>query len=75
MAFDEIMKVLKKFPDFQKYEIPSEMQYTLPDNEILTQQQGLKTQYLCGFADTKNREALHLYIKLTSNGAGFCAEV
>ena len=40
-----------------------------PDNEVITEQQGLKTQCLCGFADTKNREALHLYIKLTSNGA------
>lgn len=36
---------------------------TNPYDEVVTQQQGLKTQYLCGLEDLKNREGVHLYIK------------
>ena len=54
---------------------PKEVCLDIPDDEVLAERKKLKTQCLCGFADTKNREALHLYIKLTSNDAGFCAEV
>jgi len=47
----------------------------VPDNEVLTERKRLKSPYLCGFADFEKRRKLHLYIKLTSNGAEFCAEM
>lgn len=46
-----------------------------PDNEKLTERKRLKSPYLCGFQDLAERRKLYLYIKLTSNGAGFCAEM
>lgn len=47
----------------------------IPHNEVLTERKRLKSPYLCGFADFEKRRKLHLYIKLTSNGAEFCAEM
>lgn len=40
-----------------------------PDNEVLTERKRVKSPYLCGFEDFEKRRKLHLYIKLTSNGA------
>ena len=47
----------------------------VPDNEVLTERKRLKSPYLCGLRDLEERRKLHLYIKLTSNGAEFCAEM
>ncbi len=47
----------------------------IPDNEVLTERKRLKSPCLCGFVDFEKRSKIHLYIKLTSNGAGFCAEM
>lgn len=46
-----------------------------PDDEILTERKKLKSPYLCGFQDLARRRKIHLYIKLTSNGAEFRAEM
>lgn len=48
---------------------------TVPDDEVLTERKRLKSPYLCGLRDLTERRKLHFYIKLTSNGAGFCAEM
>ena len=46
----------------------------LPDNEVLTERQVRKPQYLCGFRDFPNRINLPLYTKFTPIGAKNGAE-
>ena len=46
-----------------------------PDHEVLAERKRLKSPCLCRFQDLEKRRKLHLYIKLTSNDAGFCAEM
>ena len=45
-----------------------------PDNEVLTERQVRKPQYLCGFRDFPNRINLPLYTKFTPIGAKNGAE-
>lgn len=45
-----------------------------PDNEVLTERQVRKPQYLCGFRDFPNRIYLPLYTKFTPIGAKNGAE-
>ena len=46
----------------------------IPDNEVLTERQIRKTQWLCGFRDFLNRINLPLYTKFTPIGAENGAE-
>lgn len=46
----------------------------IPDNEVLTERQVRKPQYLCGFRDFPNRINLPLYTKFTPIGAKNGAE-
>lgn len=46
----------------------------IPDNEVLTERQVRKPQYLCGFRDFPNRIYLPLYTKFTPIGAKNGAE-
>lgn len=47
---------------------------SVPDNEVLTERQVRKPQYLCGFRDFPNRINLPLYTKFTPIGAKNGAE-
>ena len=47
----------------------------VPDNEVLGQVKGRRSQYLQGFSGSGKAPKIHLYIKLTSNGAKADAEV
>lgn len=47
---------------------------SLPHNEVLTERQVRKPQYLCGFRDFPNRINLPLYTKFTPIGAKNGAE-
>lgn len=53
MAFEEIMDVLKKYPDFERYEIQNETQYTLPGLEIYPERRKIY----------RNRQEIHLTAK------------
>ena len=48
--------------------------FFVPHNEVLTERQVRKPQYLCGFRDFPNRINLPLYTKFTPIGAKNGAE-
>ncbi|MGN1176390.1 MAG: hypothetical protein ACI4S1_13120, partial [Roseburia sp.] len=56
-----------RFPDHQG-------RASVPHNEVLTERQVRKPQYLCGFRDFPNRINLPLYTKFTPIGAKNGAE-
>ena len=63
-----ISGVIRRYKHLFKGENPN------PDNEVLTERQVRKPQYLCGFRDFPNRINLPLYTKFTPIGAKNGAE-
>ena len=66
-----IMRILRTT---ERYEAGWREQNFIPDNEVLTERQVRKPQYLCGFRDFPNRINLPLYTKFTPIGAKNGAE-